>query len=512
MIPVLSREQMRSFDAFAIEKCKISSLLLMENAGRGAADLLLQRSGAAGAPERYVVLAGPGNNGGDGFVVARRLAVHRQPVQVILASQVARLKHDARHQCNAFAGIGGQVLELSTGDGESRLRKALSEATTVVDALFGTGLDRPVVDWFERIIQNVNSCPARVVALDVPSGLDANTGQPLGAAVRADWTLTFGHLKPGLLTTKGLEHAGEVDIVDIGVPAELYRKVGHCAEVFDSDDARRLFFPRPSHIHKSKAGRVMVLAGSRGKTGAALLVARGALRTGAGLVTLLGLPEVANSLDQRVFEAMTSVIDDKNPEVSVLSQLEAADALAIGPGLGLAEQVGELTRSVALKWEGRIVLDADGLTHFAGRLSELQSARGEVVLTPHPGEAARLLGMTPKQVEADRFGAVKKLADDSGCSVLLKGPRSLCAATGRVPRVNRSGHAALATAGSGDVLSGIVAALSVDHEVFDAASLGAFVHGCAGEAWAAENRADRGLLAHEIADKVPGVIAALAKS
>ena len=511
MKPILSREQIRELDRLAIEESKVPSLVLMENAGRGAAELirteLLQDQSVQ--TKDLVIVCGAGNNGGDGFVVARRLRNAGFSVLVFLAGSASKLKGDARANHDAWVGLGGGVSELSGATALIEFERVLASARVVVDALLGTGLDREVKGEMRSLIELINGASGRRVALDVPSGLDANTGAVLGVCVRADLTVTFAHPKLGLLTTTGAERAGRLLVVDIGVPDELSARVGHSAELIESSDVAATIAPRPLSAHKASAGRVVVVAGSPGKTGAALLVARGALRTGAGLVTIATSPEAADALDRRVLEEMTARLDPSRLEESLERALEGASAVAVGPGIGLDPGARRIVDHVVLGWDGAKIVDADALTHFAGRASDLKHARGRLLLTPHPGEMARLLATTAVDVERDRFTALRRAVDLTGAVVLLKGPRTLIGAPEAVTRVNASGTPALATGGSGDVLSGICAALACWAPLLTAATSGAHLHGLAAERWAARTGADRGLLAHEIADELPGSFAAL---
>jgi len=509
MIPVLSREQMRELDRHAIEVCRVPSLVLMENAGRNAAGILLRTL----APGKTVVVAGPGNNGGDGFVVARRLLTAGHAPEAYLVGDPQQLKGDAKANHDAWRGLGGRVTPVSDDAGVVALLgtlAALGPGDVIVDALFGTGLDRAVEGNLARVIEGINESDARVLSLDVPSGLDANTGAALGVAVRAEATVTFAHLKAGLLTPSGAEHAGDVHVVDIGVPGELFREVGVSALLFDDDDARELIAPRDVSTHKGAAGHVFAVAGSAGKTGAALLVARGALRAGAGLATLCTFPDAADSLDSRVLEEMTARIDPERIEASLDAALERADVVAIGPGLGLSDRARRAAEHVILTWNGIKIVDADAVSAFEGRGAALGRARGQLVLTPHPGELGRLLGTTAAEVERDRFGAVRRAVELTGAVVLLKGARTLVGAPDETTLVTAAGSPALATAGAGDVLTGVIAAWAHHVPPRFAAILGAHLHARSAELWAETTGADRGLLAHEVANGIPAVLARLA--
>ncbi len=508
MIPVLSRDEMRRFDAHASQACAVPSLLLMENAGRGAADAIVQELELKrGSGARVLIVCGAGNNGGDGFVVARRLLTLGAAPQVYLLVKAERLTGDARTNHQAYVGLGGSVVELGPND-LSLLGSAIERARAVVDAVFGTGLDREVTGFLRYAIEFMNGARCPVFALDIPSGIDADTGAVLGVAVRAHTTLTFAHPKLGLLTPSGLEHAGNLRTVDIGVPDTGLRQVGYSAEIVEPTDVLSALIARSVSTHKGSAGRVTVIAGSPGKIGAALLAAQGAIRAGAGLVTIAALPETAALLDQRVLEVMTARIDAAHLEDSLDQLLERADAVAIGPGLGLDETARRIVDHVALRVKKTKVLDADAISHFAGRAQALRGAPGEVVLTPHSGEMARLVGGTAEAVEADRFGTVRRAVELTGSVVLLKGHRTLVAAPEERVAINVTGSGVLATGGSGDVLTGVLSAFGTLLDVRRAAYSAAYVHGLAGERRARAG-VDRGVLAHEIADEVPQALGAL---
>ncbi len=513
MRPILSREQIREFDRHAIEDLGVPSLMLMENAGRGAADIAfreLARMGKAGQGP-VLVVCGRGNNGGDGFVVARRLRVLGVPVKVFLTGAVEQLKGDARLCAALYEKLGGTIQPLGSDAELAVLDAALGEARLVVDALFGTGLDREVVGVHRSVIERVNHAATARLALDIPSGIHANTGQVLGVAVRADVTVSFAHLKLGLLTTASAEHVGRLEVVDIGVPGSLCKHTGWTAELIETSDAANWICPRPIGTHKGSAGRVLVVAGSPGKTGAALLAARGALRAGAGLVTLASFPEAVRRFESRVLEEITLSIDPLKIDEQLLPELERSHAVVVGPGLGTDASAAQLVERV-IACERPVVMDADALSLFAGRAEALRAARARLILTPHPGEMGRLLGISVGQVEADRFAALNRLVEQSQAVVILKGPRTLIGAPGELTLVNGSGTKALATAGAGDVLAGITAALACHLPSKAAASCGVFLHGLAGEAWVQSMAADRGLLAHEIAEALPSVIARMARS
>jgi hydroxyethylthiazole kinase-like uncharacterized protein yjeF len=506
MLPVLSAQQMRAFDRHATEALGVPSIELMENAGRGAAERILRRLGEGETEKpRVVVVAGTGNNGGDGFVVARRLVGAGVRVKTFLALPSSKLTGDALTNYQALIDAGAPVTELV--DDTTPLVEALQASGWVVDALFGTGLDRDITGFVAQVIEVVNTSSCRRVALDLPSGLHADTGRVLGVAVRADFTATFAHPKLGLCTPRGSAYAGEVEVCDIVEPTDP-SATGISAEIVEQVDVAKLLPPRANTAHKSSAGRVLIVAGSPGKLGAALLSAHGAQRAGAGLVTIATSPAAADALDHRVLEVMTARIDAAAPEAALQKLLQPCGAAVVGPGLGLDEAARRVVDAVVLGWDGHKVIDADAISHFAGRAADLKKAQN-VVLTPHEGELGRLLGIPYEDVANDRFAAVARAVELTGAVVLLKGRFSIIGAPGVLPLLNPTGGPVLATGGSGDVLSGIIAALSCELSPRSAAFAGAYLHGAAADKWAKQHDADRGLLAHEIADLLPAALGAL---
>jgi len=508
MLSVLSRAQMRTFDAHAIDRCRVSGLVLMENAGRGATDVLVgELLGGRAAGARVVVVCGTGNNGGDGLVVARQLSVRGATPVVLVAGDEKRISPDARANLDSWLCVGGTVRALGPGATLASLTHAMTGAAVVVDALFGTGLDRAIEGWLADVIRAMNAQPSPRFAVDIPSGLDDDTGIAHGVAVEAQVTATFAHHKLGLLTPGGANLAGRVHVVDIGVPASLVAHVGQAARLLEGADLAGWISRRAPSAHKNSAGHVAVVAGSRGKIGAPQLVARGAMRAGAGLVTIATWADAASAIESHVLEAMTARLDAGRLADSLGTIIAGKQAIVVGPGLGLGEDVRAVVDFLIASYEGPIVVDADALTAFAGRANALAAANS-AILTPHPGELARLLGKTTAEIEADRFGAVRDAVAVTKAVVVLKGAHTIIAAPDLRVAVSPVACAALATAGSGDVLGGVISAMACVLPPFEAACAGVMAHGMAGQAWSrAHGQADRGMLASEIADALAGVLA-----
>jgi hydroxyethylthiazole kinase-like uncharacterized protein yjeF len=487
VIPLLSRAEVRAFDRDAIKRLGLPGLLLMENAGAQAAALLRTKF-----PERLgrvLVLGGVGQNGGDAWVVARHLLCAGVRPRCVLVGELTKVAGDARVNLSALEALG---LAVEHGLAPAAIPAAAREASLIVDGLFGTGLDRPLTGALLELVEALNASGTALVALDLPSGIDADTGQPLGGALRAALTVTFAGHKPGLHQHPGAALAGELHCVSIGVPAPNNVARG----LIEAQDVAALLPRRPADAHKGSSGHVLAIAGSAGKTGAALLAATGALRAGAGLVTIASDAETRRALDHKVVELMTAELPEQGTAAAALALASGKAAALLGPGLGLGPERRALARELALALPLPCVLDADALTALGTELGELRGCAAARVLTPHPGEASRLLGRSTAAVQADRLRAAQELAAASGQVVVLKGARSVIAGPQGELRISRAGTPALGVAGTGDVLSGAIAALLALLAPFEAAFCAVELHARAGEIAA---RSDRGLLASEVA-------------
>lgn len=506
---LLSRSEARACDATLIA-AGVPGIVLMENAGRAATDLLAREMNAHLA--RPLVVGGVGQNGGDAWVIARQLLTRGIASDVILVGDASRVAGDAAIALTALRALGCDPLVLGADADLASLAPLLARASLVVDGLFGTGLDRPLTGLAHAVITELDRVDVPRVALDLPSGICADTGRVLGAALRADLTLTFHAHKRGLHLADGLRLAGRVLVADIGTPpprsADAWL-VGERELAITSSE-------RATDAHKGTAGHVLVIAGSPGKTGAALLSGLGAIRAGAGLVTLAARGAARAALDAKVIELMTREV----PEALeagvgvVMSDASRATSAVLGPGLGLDEGARAFVRRLAIELPVPTVLDADALRTIAedGSLASLSRAASSRVLTPHPAEAAALLGVTTEAVQSDRFAAASRLASASRQCVVLKGARTIVAGPDGSIVVCDRGTPALGVAGTGDVLAGVIAGFlagtrsATAQTTFDHAWRGVVAHALAGERAAAGR--DRGLLASEVAEAVSFVVAA----
>ncbi len=496
---LVTAEEMRAIDRAAIERFHVPGAELMERAGAALARALHAWLGAGG---RVLVLCGGGNNGGDGYVAARRLHAEGVPVKVAALAPLDRLAGDARG-----ARLAAQREGVDIEDEPELSRLSAGPGDVVVDALFGTGLGRAPEGRYAHAIERIAALRAggaRVVAVDVPSGLSADSGRPLGPCVKADATVTFAFQKRGLILHPGPSFAGSVALLDIGIPAEAAASVAVRCELVTDDSARALVPARSPEAHKGDAGRLLVVAGAPGKCGAAHLAITGALRGGAGLVTLAARPEVLAAALVGRPEAMSVALPGGGPlgpaDVGALvAASQGMDALVIGPGLHRGPGTGAALRELLARAGIPAVIDADGLNALAEMPGGVGGLPVPVVLTPHPGEMARLTGRKIAEIQEDRIGMAAAFARAWGSVVVLKGARTVVASPDAPPAVITTGNPGLATGGTGDVLAGLTGALLASHLTpFAAARVAAHAHGAAGDL--AELRwGERGLLASDLA-------------
>ncbi|QJA06463.1 NAD(P)H-hydrate dehydratase [Thermosulfurimonas marina] len=502
--------EMQALDRFTIQEVGVPAEVLMENAGRGVAEILLSRFPEE-ARRGTLILCGPGNNGGDGLVVARHLHQRGLPVKVLLLAPEEKYRGEAGINLRVARYAGIPLLRAQDEATLEALAPEILGAPLLVDALFGTGLSREVSGVFARAIELMNQAPAPVVAVDMPSGLSADTGRPLGVAVRATLTATMALPKVGQVIYPGREYVGELRVVDIGMPPRVIEERAPARFYLTRKWAAGCLKGRPPESHKGTFGHLLVLAGSRGKSGAAVLCARGALRAGVGLVTLVSAASLQPLLASYLPEALTWGLSPETPEGElspecageILSRAERMRAAVLGPGFGLSEAAGQLARRLARELPVPTVLDADALTALSGRLEELKEARAPRVLTPHPGEMARLLGLPKEEIQARRLEIAREAARKSHQVVVLKGAATVVAAPDGREAVNSAGNPGLAQGGTGDVLSGLLGALLAQgYEPFEAACLAVYLHGAAGDLLS-RRVGPFGFTASEVADALP---------
>lgn len=503
----LYAQEMRSADEAAIA-LGIPAVVLMENAGRAVSEEIRKRWPRPSV-ERVIVLAGKGNNGGDGFVCARHLWNAGYDVSVYLLGRTSDVADHARINLDIIINMGVPItVVLDEGDLEA-IKHAIAARRSYlcVDALFGTGLSKEVQGLYRQVIECLNDSPMPVVAVDIPSGLDADTGFPLGLAVRATLTVTFAYPKVGCVLASGMAYVGELVVADISIPKAVEQASWKVTLL--QDTVLGNLPVRPPEAHKGDFGRVVLLAGSPGYTGAACLAAQAALRSGAGLVTL-GIPADLNPImEVKLTEAMTRPLGEKgmphfHPAMldAALHLSEGADALILGPGIGTAPATADFVQGIICGGTCPIVLDADALNIIAP--TDIRLAR-PAVMTPHPGEMARLLSLPVEEIERNRIGAARQAAEAYDAVVILKGFRTVIASPDGSVAVNPTGSNSMASGGMGDILAGIIGTfLAQGLPPFTAATLSAYLHGLASDR--VSRTKARGQIASDLLEEIPHLI------
>ncbi len=510
---LVSVAAMREIERRATAEFRIKGEQLMDRAGSGVAFGLRRLAEVAGFQHAFVhLIAGRGNNGGDAFVAARYLKSMGFEVEVWLAGTAAQLAGDAAVHFGKLKSAKIRVEELPTlEDWQDALHLPLP-AEIVVDGVLGTGLEGPARGPAAGAIQYIRSQAndAFVVSIDVPSGLDADTGRPLGETVMADLTLTMGLPKTGLLQPSAVDFIGALDVVDIGLPPEAVEDADAAAhEMVYISDLKRFFTRRPRHAHKGDFGHALLIGGAPGYAGAIALSALAAGRAGCGLVSVMTPFDVQPTVAGAALEAMVHGLPSVGGQIDakvlpdILDACAHVDAVLIGPGLLPSPETAALVRALLADSPVPLIVDAGGLSALAGCAAEFKAARPPLVLTPHPGEMGALLGLKPAAVQSDRLGLAARAAALTGATVMLKGAGTVIALEGSVLQVNMTGNPGMATGGTGDVLAGIVVALLAQgFDPYDAARTAAYVHGRAGDL-AAWRHCQTSLVARDLIDELP---------
>jgi len=505
---VISAQTMQEMDRQAIREQGIPGLELMEHAGHACMEAIFDEFGYTGG-KRAVIFAGRGNNGGDGYVIARLLLQSGWQVRVCILAERDRIEGDAAINLEQ---VPSDVVSYCTAPGQlaALYREEARQADVIVDALLGTGLSSEVGGVYQEAVELINASGRPVLAVDIPSGIHGSSGRVLGCAVRATVTVTFAAAKLGHVLYPGADHVGRLVVADIGIPAGLVEEADGC-EFLTVDSIRPLLRPRDRQAHKGHFGHCLIVAGSRGKTGAAALSANSAVRAGSGLVTLAVPESLHPILEVKTTEAMTVPLPDAGSgylsadALPVIEELiPGRDALAIGPGLGqdpaTVALVHTLTKSAGLP----LVIDADGLNAVALDTNCLLDRKSTgVVLTPHPGEMARLMGVSVADVEADRIATARRFSAAFGVYLILKGSRTVIAAPDGRVAINGSGNPGMASGGMGDVLTGIVVSLlGQGFSPWNVCCLGVFIHGFAADL-VAQDKGEIGMSAGDVQEKLP---------
>ena len=511
---VVSAEEMRWCDETTVNTYSVPRLLLMENAGRGVVEVVKQEFSPLGS-KHVLVLCGKGNNGGDGFVAARMLLNSCEHITVLLIGSPSELKGDAKTNFKILQTIAKKSSgQITIRRYSKRLLVSISKPDIIIDAMFGTGFIGSVRKPFADVIEWVNHQKAKIVAVDIPSGINGTTGVMENCAIRADVTVTLGCFKSGLLCNQGRELAGSIRVQDIGIPRMVSEDKRLQTFLVEQSDVRRILPKRSIHAHKYSVGKILVLAGSKGLTGAAALCCMSALRAGAGAV-VLGTPEsVYPILARKLTETMVFPLPATSEGTLSLASLDIilekllwADVLVIGPGLSLNSETQQLILKILLEYHGKTLIDADGLNALAIHgIHKLRSSRGQFILTPHVGEFSRLSKISSKTVEEYRINVARELAKRIGVTIVLKGVPTIVASQDGSAILNSSGNPGMATAGTGDVLSGIIAGLwAQGMSDTDSAWAGVYLHGLSGDT-ISKKIGERSLVANDIIEYLPSAL------
>lgn len=504
---LVTAKEMKALDVQAQNDYAMPGILLMDNAAQAVAEAVHEALTALEG-ERVVIFCGGGNNGGDGLGAARWLQSYGVSVRAfVVGAALDAVQGDAAIELAMFTKAGGRVEALSTEDDWVLAELAASKADVLVDALLGTGFHGELEGDVLRACELLNKSEKYILAVDIPTGVNADNGAVSENAVRADHTVTMALVKTGLLLYPGREYCGDIELADISMPVKLVEEYQSDKYRLTDEIVRELLPLRKANAHKGDAGRVVICAGSPGYTGAAALASDAAVKAGAGLVSLYTPLSSRDVLAIKLTEVMVHGLLERMPGIlgggaagDVISSAEAADVLAIGPGLGTSESTQEAVRTILQKITTPVVIDADALTALAGHTEILPAMQAPKVLTPHPGEMARLTGLEIAEIEADRINVAKKYAEQWQAIVVLKGAPTVIGCPNGTVYVNSTGNSSLATGGSGDVLTGIIAGLAAQEiSLQEAAICGVYLHGLAAEL----TGIDIGLAAGELAALLP---------
>ncbi len=518
---LVTANQMQEMDKQTIDSFGISGLVLMENAARGAVDILINQYKNL-KTKKIAILAGRGNNGGDGFVIARYLMEKGIRVNTFLLSSKEKVQGDAKVNMDLVQklcdrGETGTIIEIPDAHTFEKNRAMICHHDLFVDAILGTGLNFDVRGFFKDAIKLLNDSKSPVFAIDIPSGLHSDTGQPMGLAVKADATATFAFAKIGHILYPGNLYTGKLDIVEIGIPNYIAKEKRMSLSLIEKNKIAALFPSRSYDSHKGSYGHLAILAGSPGRTGAAALCANAAMRSGTGLVTL-GIPDSLNErLEAQTTESMTWPLKENGKGFltdicldQIKTMLDGKQALAIGPGIGTHENTKKLVRTLIEISTIPLIIDADGLNCLADSLKVLKKKKAPAILTPHPGEMARLCQTSTTKIQADRIGTATAFAKDHDVILVLKGAQTIVALPDGCCSICPTGNPGMASGGMGDVLTGMISGFCAQgFAPEDAARAGVYIHGLSADRLAEKlsNKTGAfGYLATDIINDIPAAI------
>lgn len=507
---LVTSEEMREFDSIAINEFGIPGMVLMENAGRSTFEIIEALFEGDLMGMNISIVAGPGNNGGDGYVIARYLVNRGAEVDTFLLNPRNKIRGDAKTNLDILEKTGGRIWEIETGQELDEAEEVWAESDIIIDAILGTGLKQNVRSPYREAIERINALDAFVISVDIPSGLDSDTGQIQGASIEADLTVTYGFQKIGMAMYPGAGLCGQIEVVDISIPQVAIDQRAPRVEWYDAPDLSEYLFIRSDPTaHKGTFGKVLIVGGTVGKTGAAAMAAKAASRIGAGLVTV-AVPESLNPiLEMKLTEEMTEPVPDvsghfaESASENILHLCGDKDCVAIGPGLSTKAGSMKILETLLGNYSGNLVIDADGLNCLSGNLSLLRETKAEVILTPHPGEMAKLLDVSLSEVQRNRLEAGRKFSDEYQCWVVLKGASTITFSPSGNSFVNSTGNSWMSSGGQGDVLTGLLTGLIGQGLPLDeAVPLGVWLHGFVADS-VIEKKGQRPVLATDIISEIP---------
>jgi ADP-dependent NAD(P)H-hydrate dehydratase / NAD(P)H-hydrate epimerase len=506
---IVTSQQMKNIDRRAIREFGIPGSVLMENAASAlVAEMERFFDGLAGL--RIGIICGKGNNGGDGLALARRLRIRGVAVRLALLAPFSALAGEAKVNLSVLRKTDVEIIPNAS---VRTLADLISWSDVIVDALLGVGLSSPLKGLFVQTVNMMNSSGKSVVAIDIPTGINADTGEVMGAAVHADLTVTMALLKRGLVLLPGAEYAGTVRVADIGIPAEVIDKEKISVTLMNRALTWGLIGPRKLGAHKGDFGHLMIIAGSPGKAGAAIMAARSALRTGAGLVSVAAPNGLVPIIQSQITEAMCVPSAESiegtlglGSEEELLKATVGMSACALGPGLSTHYETVQVVRNLIQRVTIPLVIDADGLNALIGSVGLLRRIKTSIIMTPHPGEMGRLIGLSSADVQKDRIGIASGFAVQHNVVLVLKGAGTIVAGPDGQVFMNSTGNPGMATGGTGDVLTGMIGAfLAQGYPAVQAACLSVYLHGLAGDL-AAKEKGEMGMIAGDLIEKIPGAI------
>lgn len=469
---VMSREGCKEIDRYTIEEIGIQSLVLMENAAKEVTDRVVNLG------NKFIIFCGSGNNGGDGLAIARKLLLENKDVYIVIVSEKDNYSKDFLVNYKILMKLTTNILYLKNTKDIEKLNEVLNKYEVVLDCIFGVGLNRVLDEFYIKVINFINEKSKFIISVDVPSGLNANNGEVMGASIVANITYSFEVIKRGFIEYKALKYLGNLEILNIGIPEFVKKMNSERVFILDREEYGRLLKKRSAYGHKGNYGKVAILAGSEGYTGAAFIATEACVRAGAGLTTLVSTKYVQDKLSSKLVEAMITNIDSKD---RLKELFEKVNVVTIGPGIDNEKRYKELLINLIRYKNKLFVIDAGAFNLIKDNKEIMDGLKGRAIFTPHPGEMARLIDKSIDYVEDNRIDVASKFAKENEVIVLLKGYNTIIT-NGDDIYINRTGNSKMASGGMGDCLTGIISALLAQgHSLIDSSLLGAYIHGLAGE-------------------------------